>query len=208
MINLPSVLDMSSTLGTISVNERAVMELTKKFERLSSRSGKLKGTVYRSCAPKYATSADLLSGEGSRLYGGRWNPPGVTSVYGSFDPETAMAETLAGSNYFGIPVHSAMPRVFVAIEFKLSAVLDLTDGGIRKSLGISESRMLDCDWRRESKKGSDALTQAVGRAASETGLEAILVASAAIDDGENLVVFINNLQRGSRLELISPDKLS
>ena len=202
------MLDTSSTLGTIPINEREAMELTKKFERLSSRASKLGGTIYRSCAPKYATSADLLSGKGSRLYGGRWNPPGVTSVYGSFAPETAMAETLAGSKYFGMPVHSTMPRVFVATEFKLSAVLDLTDGAIRKSLGVSESRMLDCDWRRESKKGSDALTQAIGRSASEAGLEAILVASAAINDGANLVVFIDNLQRGSRLELISPDKLS
>ena len=184
------------------------MDLTKKFEKLSSRAGKLSGTVYRSCDPKYATSADLLSGRGSRLYGGRWNPIGVTSIYGSFDPETAMAETLAGAKYFGMPVHSTMPRVFVAIEFKLLAVLDLTDGGVRKSLGISESRMLNCDWRRESATGSDALTQSVGRAASEAGLEAILVASAAIDDGENLVVFVDNLHGGSHLKLVSPDKLS
>lgn len=198
---------MSSTFGTISVNEREAMDLTKRFKRLSSRAGKLDGTVYRSCAPKYATSVDLLSGEGSRLYGGRWNPIGVTSVYGSSDPETAMAETLAGAKYFGMPVHSTMPRMFVAIEFKFSLVLDLTDGGIRKSLGISESRMLDCDWRRESAKGSDSLTQAIGRAASEARLEAILVASAAIDDGQNLVVFVDNLRRGSRLTLVSPDKL-
>jgi RES domain-containing protein len=200
---------MSSTLATISVNvnKRDVMDLTKRFERLSKRACKLDGTVYRSCAPKYATSSDLLSGEGSRLYGGRWNPKGVTSVYGSFDPETAMAETLAGANYFGVPVHSTMPRVFVAFEFKLSEVLNLTDGSIRKSLGISESRMMDCDWRRESSKGADALTQAIGRAASEAGLEAILVASAAIDEGENLVVFVNNLRRGSHLALVSPDKL-
>ena len=101
-----------------------------------------------------------------------------------------------------------MPRVFVAIEFKLVAVLDLTDGGIRKSLGISESRMLNCDWRRESTTGSDAITQSVGRAACEAGLEAILVASAAIDDGENLVVFVDNLHGGSHLKLVSPDKLS
>ena len=94
MINLSSILD------TILVNERGAMDLTKKFERLSSRAGKLSGTVYRSCDPKYATSADLLSGRGSRLYGGRWNPIGVTSIYGSFDPETAMAETLAGAQVF------------------------------------------------------------------------------------------------------------
>jgi RES domain-containing protein len=52
-------------------------------------------TGYRSATPQYAREPDLLTGEGSRLHGGRWNPPGIAAVYASFAPETAMEEMLA-----------------------------------------------------------------------------------------------------------------
>ena len=36
-------------------------------------------TAYRIVAPRFAATA--MDGEGARLYGGRWNPPGVAVVY-------------------------------------------------------------------------------------------------------------------------------
>src|SRR5437870_6910515 len=51
------------------------------------------GVVYRATSPHYASSRDLVSGEGARLHGGRWNAPGTfAAVYASLDPQTAMAE--------------------------------------------------------------------------------------------------------------------
>ena len=38
-----------------------------------------------------------------------------------------------------LQVYAAMPRAFVAIEFHLVSVLDLTDGEVRRSLGSSKS---------------------------------------------------------------------
>ena len=37
-------------------------------------------TVFRAVSPEYASSKDLLSGRGSRLHGGRWNPHGAVSA--------------------------------------------------------------------------------------------------------------------------------
>lgn len=85
----------------------------------------------------------MLTGEGSRRNGGRWNPKGIAVVYASFTPETAMAETLAHFRYYGFPIEDAMPRTFVAIATDLAAVLDLRDGGVRRRLQVSEGRF----WR-------------------------------------------------------------
>lgn len=183
------------------------MDLDERLNRLAARAIRLSGILYRSSAPQYANSSDLLTGEGSRRFGGRWNPIGVAAVYGSFTPQTAMAETLAFANYYQLPVHVSMPRTFVAIEFDLGAVLDLTTGRNRQSLGISEQRLLECDWRREAERGDVPLTQAVGRSAHQAGLEGILVRSAADPTGRNLVVFVENLHPESSLKVVSVDQL-
>jgi RES domain-containing protein len=47
--------------------------------------------VYRLVRAERA--ADALSGEGARLYGGRWNPPGTAVVYASESRALAVLET-------------------------------------------------------------------------------------------------------------------
>jgi RES domain-containing protein len=183
------------------------LDLETRFAKLIRRAKALRGTVYRSATPKYANTSDLLSGEGSRRNGAGWNPVGVAAVYGSFTPQTALAETLAHANYYRLPIHASMPRTFVAIEFKLQVVLDLTDGRNRQAMAISENRLLDCDWRGEIQAGKAPLTQRVGRAASNAGIEASQVRSAADSAGQNLVVFVDNLRSGSSLAVIAADSL-
>jgi RES domain-containing protein len=179
------------------------------FERLRRGVGRCltferpwSGTVFRSVTPRYATSADLLSGQGARKHGDRWNPPGSFAVvYTSLTPETALAETLAQFRHYGIPEAQAMPRVFVAISVSLARMLDLTDGKTRHALGVSRDRMRREPWRRRQAAGREAVTQAVGRAAFEAGLEALLVPSAPDPGGGNLVIFPARLARSSRLEV-------
>lgn len=55
----------------------------------------------------------MLSGEGARRYGGRWNPEGVPLVYTSASPELALLETLVHLD--GTPFTDLPPYVQVTI---------------------------------------------------------------------------------------------
>ena len=51
-------------------------------------------TAWRLVRPKYGNQADAFSGEGSRLFGGRWNSPGMRVTYVSSSLSLAALETL------------------------------------------------------------------------------------------------------------------
>lgn len=68
--------------------------------------------VYRIQKKQFLDS--LLTGEGARLNGGRWNPPGVPLVYTSTTPELALLETLVHLD--GTPLRDLPPFVRVSIE--------------------------------------------------------------------------------------------
>jgi RES domain-containing protein len=151
------------------------------------------GEVYRSASPSYASKEDVITGAGSRTAGARWNPPrSFRTIYTSLDLETAVAEGVAHFRHYGFRISKAMPRVIVSLEVELQRLLDLTDGVIRRLLGVSQRRMLAEPWRQRQKEGREALTQAIGRLAYEANLEGILVPSAACATGSNLVLFPAN----------------
>jgi len=172
--------------------------LAEAVRRLSS--GPWKGIAYRSASPAYAGSRDLLSGEGVRRHGGRWNAAGAfPAVYASLTPETAIAEALGQFRYYGIPDADAMPRVLVALDASLAALADLTAGPARRILRVSRRRMRADSWRAAAERGRESLTQAIGRAAYEAEIEGLLVPSAVDRKGANLVFFPERLRAGSRL---------
>jgi RES domain-containing protein len=180
--------------------------LLRGMVRCASLAGPWRGVAYRAVAPRYADSGDLLSGRGSRLYGGRWNAPSTfPAIYGSLTPETAMAEVLSSFRAFNIPTHRALPRTFLALDVQLQRVLDLTKGFVRRHLRVSRRRMVAEEWRRIQNRGQEALTQAIGRAAHDAGLEALRVPCAAVADGSNLVIFPTNLAAKSKLALFGED---
>lgn len=185
-----------------------VERLKTRFRRLLPDAGVFAGTVYRSSTPQYATETDLLTGAGSQRFGGRWNPIGVAVVYASLTPEAALAEALAHYRYYSIPIQDAMPRTFVAISAKLQAVLDLRVGAVRQRLQASLGRILTVDWRKEVAAGREPITQSLGRAAAEVGLEGLIVPSAADMNGHNLLVFPKNLRGGSEIRVIAPSRLT
>ena len=188
--------------GTVGIHphhelEQIAAELQTFMDRVTDWSGE----VYRSATPRYCRSNDLISGLGSAKVGGRWNPPGdLRTVYASLDPETAMAESLATFRYYGWALYEAMPRVFRALEVRLSAVLDLED------LPHPISRRLETalaeDWRVLQASGRESLSQAIGRAAFEAGLEALLVPSHARPGRTNLVAFPQNFRAESSLRVL------
>ncbi|RYF52832.1 MAG: RES domain-containing protein [Cytophagaceae bacterium] len=68
--------------------------------------------VYRIQKRQFVDS--VLAGEGARLNGGRWNPPGTPLVYASTTPELALLETLVHLD--GTPVRDLPPFVRLTIE--------------------------------------------------------------------------------------------
>jgi RES domain-containing protein len=154
------------------------------------------GTLFRFATVRYANRADLLHGLGSRLNGGRWNPPGLFNcIYGSLNQQTALDETLASYRAYGIPADKIPPQVLVSVAVKLQAVVDLTAGNCLHLLGAN-SKQIKRDWQKEQNTGREAVTQAIGRLAWEARLEGIIVPSAR-SNGTNLVLFPSRRRVGS-----------
>ena len=114
--------------------------------------------------PKLVTQGNCLSGLGAMQYGGRWNPIGLSALYGSTTVEVALTEMLARNRHYDIPDADALPKTLFAFEAKLFCVLDLTDGAIRQRLRVSRATMIKTDWRA-SRLHKEVITQAIGRAA-------------------------------------------
>lgn len=166
------------------------------------------GVGYRSVSSKYATTSDILSGIGSQRAGGRWNPiRSFRAVYVSLDLETGFRESFAHLSYYGFAPHTALPRVFVAIELKMTRLLDLTDTKILQQLRLSRRALLKEDWRKMQDSGQVALTQCLGQLAWETGYEGLVALSAASRRGRNLIFFPDRLLPGSQVDILKPDSL-
>lgn len=178
--------------------------LRRGIDRCLAHVTAFSGTMCRAVATKYANSSDLLTGEGAKIHGGRWNPPELfCAVYGTLDPYAALAETVGTFGSYAIPYEQRLPLVLVAIDVKLQRVLDLTDGKIRRHLGVSQERMLEADWQTAQARNGEGLTQAIGRLAWEAKLEALLVASARFKKEKNLVIFPDQLSKSSLLQIVN-----
>lgn len=180
--------------------------IASRARGLKRRARRFRGVIYRSVEPEYARREDRLQGIGAAQFGGRWNPIGLAALYGSTSVESATAEALAKVRHYGFDDERALPRTIFVMEAKLTRVLDLTDGDIRRRLRVSEARMRACPWREENDQKREALTQAIGRAAYEAGFEAIRVPSFALRDHANLVVYPGAVSEG-QLRVLNADAL-
>lgn len=168
----------------------------------------LRGTAYRACDPAYANTRDLLTGEGARRCGGRWNPPlSFPVVYLAQSIEGAIAESLGVAARYGFDPAARLPLTIVAVDVMLERVLNLTDPHVCEALGVTLTMMSGCDWRRENHHGRESLTQALGRAAFDRGLEAIIVPSVANPESLNINVFPSQLAPQSSLTIKRADRL-
>jgi RES domain-containing protein len=163
-----------------------------------------KGTLFRFQTVDFPTARDVLSGSGARRRGGRWNPPGLATIYGSTTDTTALEECKANDRYYGIETKG--PRLLVAIEADLKRVLDLTRPGIRRTLNLTLKEMSAEDWRKLQSAGRESLTQVLGRAVADAGGSGLLTRSAAVKHGVNVVIF-RGACHGDHLEVVEGDKL-
>ncbi len=166
-----------------------------------------KGTAYRVTSLDYPNPKSILLGEGSFRYGGRWNARGsFRAVYGSTTDLVAVAESRANAEYAGIPYTIRTPRLLIAIEFDLSEVLDLTSSVTQRLVGLAPEEMQE-DWRKVQNDDRESVTQAFGRAATDAGVNAILVPSARIAGGVNIAYFPENKTRQGEAEVCEPGRL-
>ena len=163
--------------------------LVRALDRLPPRTWA--GTVLRHHAPRYGA----LDGQGARINGGRWNPPdSFAVVYTALEPGTIDAEFARLTRRTGLPARAFLPRRIAIIDARLARVLDLTDAGTRRRLGVTLAQLTDDDWSR---------TQGIGQAAQFLGYEGVLAPGA--DGGTTLAVFPGSLSAGSQLTVASEE---
>ena len=163
------------------------------------------GTFFRFQTIDFPAANDVLSGNGARMHGGRWNQPGLATVYGSTTDTTALEECKANDRYYGVQTKG--PRLLVAIEAQLAGVLDLASAGIRRTLGVTLRELAAEDWRKLMQAGKESSSQALGRAALGNGASGLLVRSAAVPSGINVAVF-PHVHRDDRMKVVEGEKLA
>jgi RES domain-containing protein len=90
----------------------------------------LQGYFFGSVAFRYFHPDDVISGEGTRLHGGRFVPAGVRAVYASLEEETALREVTSRKSALGgrgqIPV-GEYPRMTYVLSVATHRNLDLAE---------------------------------------------------------------------------------
>jgi len=141
-----------------------------------------------------------LSTGGSQKIGGRFNPPGLPTLYMASSHELAVAESTRALELTSVP-HFA-PRMLVCVRVHLSAVLDLTDESSWPDLELDEGDFTE-GWRPGPTK-----CQVLGRALADAGFEAVLFPSRLDVSRANVAVFTANLLRASLVEVVETDEVA
>ena len=162
-------------------------EMRDMFRQHPEWFGPWAGTLFRFQTVDFPAPKDVLSGEGARQRGGRWNPPGLAALYGSTTDTTALEECKANDRYYGVVTKS--PRLLVAIEARVARMFDLTAAALRRKLDITLAELASEDWRKLLAAGRETFTQALGRAVAASGGSGLLARSSAVARGVNVVLF-------------------
>ena len=131
------------------------------------------GVAFRHTAPE----REALSGSGSFIFGGRWNPPDlVPTIYLALPEEACVAEFLRMAEGQGRGAQSFLPRDLHVIDVNALNVLDLTAEAALRAIGLSMGDIASEDW---------STCQAVGQTAHYLGMQGIVAPSAT---GVGLVI--------------------
>jgi len=162
------------------------------------------GVCFRNVTLKFANFRDILSAKGSFLAGRRFNFKGAFEVlYLSCDLHTCLEKTTSSLQRDGFETAITLPRLVIGIEVNLQRMLNLTDGTLRRRLGITSRMLTAPNWvKAQNVDNKEAFTQQLGRLAREAGFEAILVPS-SVTRGKNLDIFPDRLLPGSSLKIIN-----
>jgi RES domain-containing protein len=168
------------------------------------------GLLFRASPLAYGQSAKLLNGQGSSAHGGRWLAAGTfPAVNTSTDQRTCIAESGASFTYYNWTPSDVRPKIIVAARASFFKVINLiSTRGLRAKSWLEIDRFLAEDWHKVNDANHEAQSQAFGRAAHDIGAEALLIPSARVSGGVNLVYFPKSLAARSQVELLGEDDLN
>jgi RES domain-containing protein len=181
----------------------AKLILKQRIARAFVSAGRYDGYCYRNVPSTYAKPSGFLSTKRTRESGGRYNYKGeLNALYLSLDPHTCLEESVRAMRISGFDLAARFPRDISAFEVHLEKVLNLADPKVRRGLGVSRTALTrEDEWKEYQYRGRLALTQKIGRYASEIGFEGLLVPS-AVCGGVNLVVLTDNVNSPSEFKLL------
>jgi RES domain-containing protein len=138
------------------------------------------GHAFRHQSPNY----DPRSGEGAKLFGGRFNPPGsYATLYLAPTVTTVAAELFRLGERQAVGVDALLPRDLYMYSLDLGNVVDLTSTEAKTLLPIDKPELTSHDH---------TVTRLIGEFVFSLGAPALLSYSAACD-GLVIAVFPENL---------------
>jgi len=157
-----------------------------------------RGTLYRALNPVYGRQP--LSGEGAKLYGGRFNAKGVPALYTSLSIATALRE----ANQVG----TLQPTTLVSYDAEILQVFDTRDDAALAAESMDMAQLATADWREEMRTRGLARTQRFAGSLEARGFHGLLVRSFApgtTADDLNLVLWRWSDALPCRLTLIDDE---
>ncbi|MGB9289969.1 MAG: RES family NAD+ phosphorylase [Terracidiphilus sp.] len=149
----------------------------------------LKGIYFRSVEYRFMDPRDVLSGAGTRAYGGRFAAVGTRAVYLSATDSGASKEVTARKARLGGAAQittDKYPRVVYAVAVSLKRTLDLSALGSSQTANAIRA---DCLAEDDLVASMD-----LARELETTGIQGLLFPSVVGGDG-NLVVYLANCSR-------------
>jgi RES domain-containing protein len=146
-------------------------EIVRALAEISS--SQWNGIVYRHMFADYRPDRE-------NTLGARWNPPGIPAIYTSLSRETVLAEVEHQLSME--PLRPTVRRTLYSIEVALSSVLDLSSWAVLQTVGLSRENLADIDH---------APCQRIGGAVEHLEHDGLLVPSARLMGGTNLVIYPN-----------------
>lgn len=150
--------------------------------------------LWRAYVPRWSYLP--LSGEGAARFGGRWNPPGLATIYAARELSTAWAEYNQG--------FVQHPAVIARLELSGARLVDLTDAETLAGLAVDAS-IHDCQWRAERDAGREPATHALHRRLEAHGADGVIYPSFMSPGGSCIALWRWNRSTGPQLRVIDPE---
>jgi len=148
-----------------------------------------------------------LSGLGSIRTGGRFNPKGAFEIlYFANHADTMLREVRivqydVGGNAISVP---SRPYIAISLQYEFALTIDLNDPAIQAALKIDHQDLTSA-WELDLLNGTTPVTQDLGIAARDTGIEALIVPSARHAGFSNVAVIRDQLLESSFIRIHRPE---